>query len=177
MKTKDLVFMGLYVALAIALDYFKEMLPFLNMANGGSINIALIPVVVASFHLGALKGMIVGALWWLVSSLLGLNNSILNVAQYLLDYVIPSVVIGAASIFYRKHTSLEALLGIALTMFIRTASIIISGAFFWPGDAAAGSLAAWVGSLSYNLPYSIATMVMLMIVVPLIMIRLKKAID
>lgn len=165
--------MALYVALAIALDYFKEMLPFLNMPQGGSVNIALIPIVVASFHLGWLKGMGVGAIWYLLSTLMGLNPDTIGVMQHVLDYIVPSVVIGAAAIFYRKHTLLEAELGIGLMMIIRMASIIISGAYFWPDGVASGSAAAWAGSLSYNLPYSLATMIMLMIVVPLILTRIK----
>ena len=169
--------MAIYVALALALDYFKEMLPFLNMPQGGSVNIALIPVVLASFHLGWLKGLAVAALWWLISSLMGLNSSFVNVIQYLLDYIIPSLVIGLAAIFYKKHTVLELELGIFLTMLVRTLSILISGVYYWPDGVAAGSWPAWLASFSYNLPYSIATCVMLMIVIPLIMSRLKPQLE
>lgn len=169
--------MAIYVALALALDYFKEMLPFLNMPQGGSINIALIPIVLSSFHLGPVKGVAVAGLWWLISSLMGLNDSILNVVQYLLDYIVPSFIIGLAGIFYKKHTLLEIEIGIFLTMLIRTLSILISGVYFWPDGVAAGSWAAWVASFGYNLPYSIATCVMLMIVIPLIMTRLKSQLE
>ena len=175
MKTKDLVYIGVYVALTLALDFVKEMIPFLNMPQGGSINIALIPVVVASFHLGWKKGLIVATVWYIVSSLLGLNPYFVTVMQYLLDYVIPSIVIGAASIFAFKKRNLATIeAGIVVTMLIRTLCVILSGVYFWfPEGAAAGSAAAWTGSLTYNLPYSIATMVMLMIVVPLIISRIK----
>ena len=172
-ETKDLVLIAMYVALAIVLDYIKELLPFLNMPQGGSINIATIPVVIGSFHLGYKKGALIGLLWWLVSSLLGLNNDIVGVMQYLLDYIVPSVIIGCAAFFYKDHKVWQLELGIVVTMLIRTASICISGAYFWPGDAAAGSMAAWVGSLSYNMPYCLATMALLMVIVPLAMIRIK----
>ena len=172
-KTRDIILIALYVALAIVVDYFKEMLTFLNMPMGGSINIALIPVVIGSFHLGPVKGAVIGFLWWLVSSLFGLNPYFINIVQYLLDYIVPSVIIGAASIFYKKHTVLEAEVGIFLTMAIRTLSIIVSGVYFWPDGVAAGSWAAWTASLSYNLPYCIATGAMLMVVVPIVMSRIK----
>lgn len=166
-KTRQIIFISYYVALAIVLDYIKTFIPFLNMPTGGSVNIALIPVVICSFHLGYKSGMLVGALWWLVSSLLGLNNYYLNLVQYILDYIVPSVIVGAASIFYRHNKMHEIQLGILLTMFIRTTSVLISGAIFW-FDGASNSVPAWLYTCSYNLPYSIATTIMLMIVVPVI---------
>ena len=172
-RTKKLVFVALYVALAIVLDYVKEMLPFLNMPQGGSINIALIPVMVASFHLGAGYGFVTGLLWWAVTSLMGLNNWILSLPQYLCDYVVPSILPGLAAIFcLKKRNIFKEELGIFTVMALRTLMVVLSGAYFWPGDAAAGSAAAWAGSLAYNLPYSIATAVMLMLVCPLIINRL-----
>ena len=177
-ETRDIVLIAMYVALAIVLDYVKEFLPFLNMPQGGSLNIALIPIVIGSFHLGFGYGALIGLLWWGVSSLMGLNNDIVSPMQYVLDYIVPSVIIGLSSIFYRtsddsKMKLIKMEVGIFLMMAIRTASICISGAYFWPGDAAAGSLAAWSGSLAYNLPYCIATGVMLMVLVPLAMTRIK----
>ena len=59
MKTKDLVYVGIYLALVLVLDLTKEMIPFLNLPFGGSINIALIPLTVASFHLGYKKAMLI----------------------------------------------------------------------------------------------------------------------
>ena len=171
--TREIILIALYVALAIVVDYFKEMLTFLDLPMGGSINIALIPVVIGAFHLGPKKGVFIGFLWWLVSSLFGLNPYFINVIQYLLDYIVPSLIIGAASIFYKKGTVLEAEAGILLTMAIRTLSIVISGVYFWPDGVAAGSWAAWTASLSYNLPYCVATGVMLMVVVPIVMSRIK----
>ena len=149
-------------------------MPFLNMPSGGSINIALIPVFVASFHLGVEDGIIIGLLWWLISFALGLNKWFVCLPQYVLDYIIPSGIIGISSIFYKKKNVKEMCFGIVLTMIIRTISIIISGAIYWPGELASGSKAAWVYSLTYNLPYSLATMIMLLITIPTITKSLKK---
>lgn len=173
-KTKELVLIALFIALAIVLDYIKEFLPFLNMPSGGSINIALIPVVVGSFVLGYKKGILIGIMWWLLTFVLGMNRWFLSIPQYLLDYIIPSSIVGISSIFFKKKKTAEIVLGIVVAMLIRTISIIISGAIYWPGDAASGSVAAWAGSLSYNLPYCLATMVMLIIIVPIILKSIKK---
>ena len=166
--------MSLYVALAIVLDYIKEFIPFLNMASGGSINIALIPVVIGSFHLGVKKGCLIGLLWWLISFSLGLNKWYISIVQYLLDYIIPSGIIGICAIFYKNKKTSEIIGGIILMMVIRTLCIIISGAIFWPGDLASGSKAAWLYSLTYNLPYSFLTLIMLIIVTPIILKSLNK---
>lgn len=168
-----MVFVALYVALAIVLDMIKEMIPFLNMPQGGSINIALIPIVVASFHLGVEYGLLAGGLWWGITSLMGLNEWFLNVPQYIIDYILPSVVIGLAGVFYRKKTVFEMEAGIVLAMVLRTLALVLSGVYFWPDEVAAGSAAAWTASLAYNLPYCIATMVMLMVVTPLLVKQLR----
>jgi len=170
-KTKIIVFVGIYVALAVVLDLLKEYLVFLDMPSGGSINIALIPIVIASFHLGAIKGMIVGLLWWLVSSMLGLNPYYVSFGQYLFDYIIPSILPGLASCIYKKDNMWTLEAGIALVMTLRTLSIVYSGAIYWPDGVASGSLEAWVASCSYNLPYCLLTMAMLLIVVPIIVFR------
>ncbi|MBR3227097.1 MAG: energy-coupled thiamine transporter ThiT [Erysipelotrichaceae bacterium] len=173
-KTRELVLIAMFIALAIVLDYVKEMLPFLNMPQGGSVNIALIPVVVGSFVLGWKKGLFIGFMWWLLTFVLGLNRWFISIPQYLLDYIVPSCIVGISSIFYKKKTVVGAVAGIVLAMVIRTLSIIISGAIYWPGDAASNSAAAWAGSFAYNLPYSIATAIMLVIVTPLILKAIKK---
>ena len=173
-KTREIVLIALFIALAIVLDLIKEMLPFLNMPSGGSINIALIPVVVGSFVLGYKKGIVIGLMWWLLTFVMGMNRWFINIPQYLLDYIIPSGIVGISSIFFKKKKVSETILGICLAMLIRTISIVVSGAIYWPGDAASGSVAAWVGSLSYNLPYSLATLAMLIIVVPIILNAIKK---
>ncbi|MDO4941035.1 MAG: energy-coupled thiamine transporter ThiT [Erysipelotrichaceae bacterium] len=175
-KTKRLVSISIYVALALVLDYIKAFIPFLNMPSGGSINIALIPIVVCSFHLGVKDGIIAGFLWWLTSSVLGLNNWIINVYQYIVDYIIPSVLPGCCSFLYKNKKLIEMELGIFICMSIRCLALIVSGAIFWPGEAASNSIAAWVSSTVYNFPYSVITMIMLMVVSPLISKSFRKMI-
>lgn len=146
------------------------------MPNGGSINIALIPIVLCSFQLGAGDGVIAGLLWWLISSILGLNSWIINIWQYLFDYVIPSVLPGCSSFLYKNKKLNEMEPGILICMLLRTAVIILSGAIYWPGEAASNSVAAWIGSFAYNCPYSLATTIMLMVIIPLISKSFRKMI-
>lgn len=174
-KTKDVVNIGIYVALTLVLDFIKEMIPFLNLPMGGSINIALIPVVIASLHLGVGKGLIVSAFWLVLGTLFGWNGNYLNAMQWSFDYLLPTLVMGFAGIFYKKRTMIGAIAGTTFTMILRTLFIIISGAYFWfPEGEVAGSTVAWIGSFQYNLPYSIATLVVLLVVVPIIVSRFKR---
>ena len=173
-KNQRLVFISIYCALSLVLDYIKSFIPFLNMPSGGSINIALIPIVIASFHLGVGSGIASGLLWWLISSLLGLNNQFISIQQYIFDYVIPSGIVGISSMFYKKHNVFEIELGIIIMMIIRTICLIISGAVFWTEGMASGSLEAYGFSFAYNFPYSLATLVMLLIVVPMLLRSMKK---
>ena len=172
-RIQKLVFISIFCALAISLDYIKTFIPFLNMPSGGSINIALIPVVICAFYLGPIEGIFCGLLWWLTTSIFGLNPYYISLAQYLVDYVIPSGIIGICSIFYKKKNLLEVELGILIMMIIRTSCLVISGALFW-SEASAGSLSAWSASVIYNFPYCLATAIMLMIIVPMILRSLKK---
>ena len=167
MKTKDLVYIAMYVALAVVLDVFKEMIPFINMPNGGSLNIPLIPVVIASFHLGWKKGLFVSFLWWLITFMLGYNNWFLNPVQYLLDYLVPYMALSFASIFYKNHSLFRMELGVILMMLVNILSIVISGVYFWAEGIAAGSMAAWIFSLQYNLTYSLPTLIMLVVLTPI----------
>ena len=173
-RIQRLVFISIYVALALVLDYIKSFIPFLNMPSGGSINIALIPVVICSFHLETANGIYCGLLWWLISSLLGLNPYYISIGQYIIDYVLPSGIIGISSLFFNNNKTYEIELGIFLMMFVRTLLLIVSGAIFWPDGVASGSTAAWFASCAYNLPYCIATLIMLMIIIPIVLHSLKK---
>lgn len=173
-KNKRLVFISIYVCLALVLDYIKSFIPFLNMPSGGSINIALIPIALCAFLMSYKEGLIAGLLWWLVSSLLGLNNYIISLPQYIIDYILPSVIVGICSIFYSKKNLYEIEIGIFLMMFIRTLLLVISGVYFWPGELAAGSKAAWIFSIGYNLPYSFLTYLMLAVIIPIILKRVNK---
>ena len=60
--TKDLVYMALYAALFIVLDVAVNTLGILQMPNGGSHGVSVIPLLMASYHLGWQKGTVVAVL-------------------------------------------------------------------------------------------------------------------
>ena len=180
-KLKTMIYAAMYVALAIVLDYAKKMIPFASFwPNGGSVDISLIPLVFASFHLGWKWGLITSAMQFVVSIAMGATH--IYIAPYnpsfgfLCDYIIPSVIIGASSfLFSRKDRQFNKIslfkmeTGILATMAIRIFSMILSGAYCWMEEAvSAGSKAAWAFAISDTLGYGIPTLVILLIIVPVL---------
>lgn len=174
MKVKDLVFMGMYVALALVLEYISQIIPILQMPLGGSINLGVIPIILASYHLGWKNGFSAGFLWWFVGfTLFGFNRWYLNPAQYFLDYLIPDTIIGLAVLMPKLFMKNNLYTGIVLVSVIRFLANVLSGVFFYfPEGSAPGSVGAWVYSLNYNLWYNLATMVVAIIIAPILIKRI-----
>ncbi len=173
-QTLDLSFMGAYIALAVVLEYVNKLIPFLQMPQGGSINLAVIPVYLASYHLGFKKGLIVGAGWWLVGFIFGEYKYYLNPMQYTLDYFVPMLIVGLASIFPKVGRISNLYTGVFVSGIIRFLSTLVSGAIYWPPEnSVAGSTLAWINSFSYNLYYNLATLIVAIILVPLVIDSLK----
>jgi len=173
-KNKKLAFIAIYVALAIVLDYIKAFIPFLNLPSGGSINIALIPIVLSGFHLGYKNGFLVSAIWLVLSAILGLNPYFINIFQYALDYLIGNLALGMSAIFYKKKTNLEIIIGIIVMSLIKLITIVFSGMYFWTGEGAKLNLEGFIFSFGYNGPAIIVTTIMLIIVTPILVKTVKR---
>lgn len=175
-KTRAIVFIAFYVALALVLDYVSELIPFLKMPEGGSINLAVISIFVASYHLGWKNGAVTGFLWWLVGCIFGQNSWYLNPMQYLLDYIVPMTVCGVASAFPKIGKVSNVFTGLTVTMFFRYACQVLSGVFFYFESAGEGvtmgSLPAWIYSLGYNFGFNFVTLIIAAIITPILINRL-----
>lgn len=223
-STKDMAYIALYIALYIVLKYVGNWIPFLVMPNGGSIELELIAVFIASYHLGFLKGAITAILSMLISWIFW-QPWYINPMQLFFDYFGPITVCGLASILWplKKLNKISAIVaslllaiatflgvyycfnqtiwaivgavvvavvififayqfptavmyyGVGISMIIKGFFHVISGAYYWAEGMAAGSLEAWVFSVTYNLWYNLATLAICIIVVPLLAERLKKS--
>ncbi len=172
-ETRDIVYIAFYCALAVAFDYITQFIPLLQMPNGGSINLAVIPVFVSSYHLGVGKGMATGLLWWLIGLTLGLNNYMVSPMQTLFDYIIPAVIVGAASIAPKVYKISNVYTGVIIMMMLKYASHVIAGAVYWfPEGEASGTAGAWMYSLGYNLWYNLVTLIIAAILTSIIVRRL-----
>ena len=175
-SVKQVTFVAMYTALAVILELLSRVIP--SLPQGGSIELGLIPVFIASYHLGFSKGLLVGALWWLVGLITGGNNYYLTFLQYCFDYIIPFCICGIASLFPRIKKISNLYTGIVGTMILKYFSHVLSGVFFFaeygPEGSATGNAIAWGYSLSYNLSYNLVTMIICLIVVPILVNRLSK---
>ena len=174
-----MVYAAMYIALAVALNAFNTAMPIIQMPNGGSLELLVIALFIASYHLGWRWGAAISALSWVIGVLFGLNNYMVSVPQVLLDYVVPFVAIGLASIVPAIHignTKLSNLYtGVCFGMFLKYISQVISGVYFWfPEGSAAGSWAAWAYSEPYNFWYNLVTFIAAIILVPILVKRLNK---
>ncbi len=166
-KTRTLIFVGLYIALSVVLQYVSGLIPFLQMPKGGNIDLGVIPIFMASYQFGYKTGVITGLMCWLIGFILGISGTwFLTIPQYLFDYIIPVSVLGLASLFPKIKKINNIYTGIIFTMIIKYISHVLSGVYWWfPETSYAGSIASWIYSSQYNLYYNLATLIVAIIVV------------
>ena len=159
--TKDLVYMALYAALFIVLDVAVNTLGILQMPNGGSLGVSVIPLLMASYHLGWQKGTVVAVLSILLQYVTGPMYTP-DLVGFLLDYFFAFSVYGLASLFpnYKWFYS-----GVLVTNLVRLICSTLSGIIVW-------ETAPWA-SLVYNATYMIPTAILCLVLLPLVMPRIK----
>lgn len=159
--TKDLVYMALYAALFIVLDVAVNTLGILQMPNGGSLGVSVIPLLMASYHLGWQKGTAVAVLSILLQYVTGPMYTP-DLVGFLLDYFFAFSVYGLASLFpnYKWFYS-----GVLVTNLVRLICSTLSGILVW-------ETAPWA-SLVYNATYMIPTAILCLVLLPLVMPRIK----
>lgn len=171
---KDLVFIAFYVALALALEGVSKLIPF-EMPNGGKLELHVIALFVASFHLGWQKGGLVALITFIVETIFGMNSYLFSFVQILLDYVFPLLACGIASIFPKIYKN-NIVSGVVFGMILKYVSHVLVGAYFWfPEGEAAGSWASWTFSLGYNAWYCVPTMIAAVLIVPILINALYKS--
>lgn len=170
-EIKDLVFMAFYLALAITLEYLSKMIPF-EMPFGGKLELHVIALFAASFHLGWVKGGILAILVFVTETILGLNTWLYDPGQIFLDYILPLLACGTASI-YPKVGKNNVIFGVFMGMLIKYISHVLVGVYYWfPEGTTAWSLEAWSFSAGYNLTYCLPTFLVAVIVTPLLISKL-----
>ncbi|MDO4377741.1 MAG: energy-coupled thiamine transporter ThiT [Erysipelotrichia bacterium] len=155
-NVKDLVYVALYAALFVALDYVTNVLNLFRMPDGGSLSFATVALLLASYHLGVKKGLAVCALSVVLMFIIG-SIKFYGIVSLLLDYIVAYCAYGLAGAFKNYKWFYP---GIVITSLIRLASSTLAGMLVWETPF-------W-GSLSYNASYIIPTMIVDLIFVPLL---------
>lgn len=150
-KIKTMVYLAMYVAMYVVLKWCGNLIPFLNMPNGGSIELELVAVVLASYHLGWKYGIVTALLSWIITWILGFEMWIMTPMQTVLDYVAPLVVIGLVQALWPFRRTSKPL-GIAVCALIAVCGFLgiikswNGGMLTW---VIAGVVAAAVGGISW----------------------------
>lgn len=161
-NTRDIVYMALYAALFVALDFVTNTFNLFAMPQGGHLGLGTIALILASYHLGWKKGVIVCLASNLLMYITGSMNFYGSVISLFFDYIIAYTAYGLSSMFPNIKYFYS---GIIITSLIRLACSTFSGI------AAFGS--PFMASLTYNAGYIIPTLIVDAIAVPLLYERLK----
>lgn len=170
-KISDLVYMAMYLALFMVFDWLSNQIGVFEMPQGGTLGLGVIPLILASYHLGWKKGTLVAVLSVVLQFITGQIYVVQSTdgftafqvfIQFMMEYPLAFGVYGLSSLFpnYKSFYS-----GVAITNLIRLALHVIAGYYFWGTP--------WAGSFAYNAWYMIPTMIVSLILVPIIMSRLK----
>lgn len=170
-KTRMLCEGALLVAAAIILSYFK--IQFLAM---GSINFAMVPIIIFAVHWGAGWGVGAGAVFGLLKFILA-GGFAVNWLSVFLDYPVAYAAVGLAGLFHDRRFGLP--LGALTGCLARFAVHFISGITIYrigvPTEVM-GMLVKnpWLYSLLYNISYMVPNIVIAVVVCLFLMKPLDK---
>lgn len=153
---RELVLMAFYVALFMVVDVVTNMIPFLQMPNGGSLGLSSVVLLLASYQFGWKKGTLICVVAVMLMFVTG-PMYVPDLAGFVLDYLIAFSVYGLACLFPNFGWFYS---GVLATNILRFISSTISGVYVWKVD--------WVGSLVYQASYMIPTTIAGLIFVPLL---------
>lgn len=166
-KTRTLVEGALMIALATVLSYIKLM----ELPQGGSITLEMIPLVLMGLRNGTKWGCFTGLVHGLLQMIIGFDNVLYcntlgaQIGCILLDYLLAFTVLGLAPLvagrFGNKALGVGA--GAAVCGLLRFVCSFLSGWLLW-GSWAWEGWSPWAYSLAYNGSYMLPNTVIMVIV-------------
>lgn len=162
-------------AIAFLLDLATSFIG--KMPQGGSISLAMIPVLIMGFRHGLKGGLLTGFLLGVLQTIMG-YTTIVHPVQGFLDYFVAFTVVGAGGVFYKQvQSSLNPLnkrrlityvvAAAFLGSFLRFAAHTLAGAVFFAEFA--GDQPVLLYSAGYNASYMVPTFVICSIVLVLML--------
>lgn len=150
-------------ALMVALTIVLDLLPLPSWPQGGSITVAMIPVIYYSYRRGARWGLLAGVVHAGIQMITGwyappAGTFVALVLCVLLDYVLAFALLGGADLIARPFGKRLRLLGYGVgalcVTLIRFVCSFLSGGILWTSYAPEG-MNVWLYSLGYNASYMI----------------------
>lgn len=195
-NTRVVAEIALLAAFAYIIDLLQgaisNFLPF--WPNGGSVGIAMIPIIVLAYRRGTLSGILGGLLVGLLDLMDGPSLSpmadtfIKQVGSLSFDYLLAWSLVGLAGLvkplvnkYNGKIKYIYISLGALIAGLFRFLSLFLSGVLMWPNydleDPMAINKTKVIFSLTYNSSYMIPTIILTIIVLLIIVIKMPKIID
>jgi thiamine transporter len=162
MKNKQTL-MLVETAVMVAFAYVLSLFRVVEMPQGGSVSLAMLPIFVIALRWGGVPGMVAGLLFSATKLLT--EPYIVHPIQALLDYPLAFASIGLAGFFKDKP-----LAGITVGGLSRLLCHFLSGAVFFAAYAPAGQ-SIYLYSFVYNITYMGPEILIALIVAPLVMAK------
>lgn len=143
LTTKTVVMIGMFSAVS----YIFSMIEFIKYPQGGGISLfSMLPTMLLSVLFGNTVGITGGLVYGLLKLLNGAY--IIHPAQFLIDYILPTMLLGLAGTFGKEKKS-KVILGCLFALVLSVSMNIISGCVFF-GDYAPEGMNVFVYSFLYN---------------------------
>ncbi len=153
MKTKDLTFIALMIAISAVLNYVSGFIPLFKMPAGGSVTLlssALIFII--GIRYGMLYGVTSGFIYGVINFIS--NAYVIHPIQMIIDYFVAFMVLGLGSIFIKKPFTYKKLaLAYFIVSILRLIASTISGMVFFAEYAENQSI--FMYAFIYNATYII----------------------
>lgn len=163
LTTRDIVMLAMYAALFITIELIQNQFGLFKMPQGGSLSVSAVILLIASYHLGYKKGIIISLISVILQFITGDMYFGTGIFGFFLDYVLAYGIYGIASLFpnFKYFYS-----GVLITNLVRYFASTISGMIFYKVDL--------IGSLAYNATYMVPTTLIALVLVPLLHKRMQK---
>ncbi len=163
--------MAILVSLAIVIQMIMQ--PFFTMPQGGSVTVAMLPLVILAYRHGLIPGIVSGLVF-------GLLNWILSGMpqwgwwSFIVDYQLAFGVFGLSAVIFRvnRNSLVVFLSGIAFAGVLRFVAHYLSGLLLFGEYAPDGVHPAWY-SFTYNVSYMVPTILLSVVIGAYIWKRLK----
>lgn len=172
-STRLLTEIALVSAIAFVLDVFQSGLFRGMFPNGGSIGIAMLPILIITFRRGFLTGLIASFVLSFLQMLGGVyaiaSSWYLVLLQIMLDYIISYPLVSFAGVFYKKFHQSEnkkkqinyLIIGTTLGGILKLLSHYLAGVIFWSSSCPENFIGGpYLFSLVYNGGYMIPNIIL-----------------
>ncbi|MEG1410121.1 MAG: energy-coupled thiamine transporter ThiT [Terrisporobacter sp.] len=145
LNTKTMIVIALFTAVHFVLSKIQ----FVQYPQGGGFNLlASLPILLVGILYGPMTGMTCGLVSAVVS-IIGGQLFIVHPAQFLLDYILPTMFLGLSGMF-GSDTKKNILIGCTLAVTFKVITHVLSGCIYFSEYAPSG-----MNPLVYSLIYNI----------------------